>query len=118
MTTELLDEIGASDHDPRLRTSEQLVPGETNKVCAPCQARTCGRLVTDVDQRARAEIVDERQVVTVRDVRQFAPRRLRSEADEAEVGLMNAQQDGGLCTDRCFIVGGARAVRRSDFAQR
>ena len=61
MAAQLLDEIGAPDHDPRLRPAEQLVAREAHEVGAGRQARASRRLVPDVDERAGAEVVDERQ---------------------------------------------------------
>ena len=90
MAPQPLDEIGPPDDDPRLRAAEQLVAGERDEIRSGREACTCRGLVADVHERTGAEIVDERQLVTTRDVRELLQRRLLREADDAEVGLVNA----------------------------
>ena len=64
MAAQPLDELGAADDDARLRPAEQLVAGEADEVGAGREALARGRLVArSVDERARAEVVDERQPV-------------------------------------------------------
>src|SRR6266566_7695971 len=63
---------------------------------------------------SRAEVIDEWEAVQARypgDL--FEPRPLL-EADDAEVRLVDAEDDGGLRSDRALVVGRARPVRRSD----
>ena len=61
VATEPLDEVGAPDDDPGLRPAEELVAGEADEIGAVAQALRGGRLVADADERARAEVVDERE---------------------------------------------------------
>jgi hypothetical protein len=63
---------------------------------------------------ARAEVVEQRQPVTARDGRELLEPRLLREADDAEVGLVHAQEQRRLGADRPFVVGGAGPVRRPD----
>src|SRR5207302_5247324 len=105
MATQLLYEVGAPDDDPGLRPAEQLVAGEADEIRAGSEACARSRLVAEVHECTGAQIVQERQVVTMGNVCQLAQRRLRSEADDTEVGLMHAQQDRRLGSDRRFIVG-------------
>ena len=115
MAAQTLDQVGATDDDPRLRPAEQLVAREAHEVRSAGEARRRGRLVTrQFEQRARAEIVDERQAVPLRDRGELAERGLLGEADDAEVRLVDAQQRGGLGPDRTLVVGRTGAVRRSD----
>ena len=51
----------APDDDPRLRAAEELVPGEAHEVRARAQALGRRRLVADRGERARAEVVHERE---------------------------------------------------------
>ncbi len=90
MAAKLLDEICPADDDPRLRATEQLVARETDEIRPSCEACTRSRLVADLDERAGAEIIHEWQIVTARDARQFAQRRLLGKAHDAEVRLMDA----------------------------
>ena len=87
-----LDELGAADDDPGLRPAEQLVAGEADEVGAGGEARPRRRLVADVDERARAEVVDEREAVPARDAGELLEPRLLREADDAEVRLVDAQE--------------------------
>ena len=61
VTAQALDEVGPAGDDPGLRAAEQLVAGEADEVGARRQRRGRGRLALDVDERAGAEVVDERQ---------------------------------------------------------
>ena len=109
-----LDEVGAAGDDPGLRAAEQLVAGEADEVRARGERRGRRRLALDVDERARAEIVDERQLVAARDRRELVESRLLGEADDAEVRLVHAQQQRGVRPDRPLVVGGPGPVRRPD----
>ena len=62
-----LDEVGAAGDDARLRPAEQLVAGEADEVGACCERGGRGRLALELDEGARAEVVDERQLVAARD---------------------------------------------------
>jgi hypothetical protein len=117
MTAQPLDQLCASDDDPRLRSAEQLVAGEADDVRAGGEARARSRLVADVHQRARAEVVDEDQPVIPRNPRQLRDRRQLREADDAEVRLVHAQQHGSVRADSLCIVTRARSVRRADLSQ-
>ena len=61
MTPQPLDEIGPTEDDARLRPAEELVPGEAHEIGSGAQALGGRRLVADAPERARAEIVHERQ---------------------------------------------------------
>ena len=63
MAAQALDEVGAADDDPRLRPAEQLVAREADEVGARGERGGGSRLALELDERARAEVVDERQLV-------------------------------------------------------
>ena len=97
MPAQPLDEVGAAGDDPGLRAAEQLVAGEADEVGAGAQRSRRRRLALDLDERAGAEVVDERQLVPARDRGELLePRRLLGEADDAEVRLVDAQEQRGL----------------------
>src|SRR6266545_3887456 len=112
MSSQPLDELGAPDDDPRLRPAEQLVAGEADEVGAGRNARPRGRLVPQVDERSGPEVVHEWEFVALSHLRELRQGRLLREADDAEVRLMDAQEEGGLGPDRGLVVRRARAVRR------
>ena len=114
MPPQLLDEVGAAGDDPGLRAAEQLVAREADEVGARGQGGGRGRLALDVDERARAEVVEERQLVPAGDGRELLDARLLGEADDAEVRLVDAQEQRRLRPDRALVVGRARSVRRPD----
>ncbi len=64
-------------------------------------------------ERARAEVVDERELVAPRDRGELRELRALREADDAEVRLVDAQENSRLRPDRVLVVGSARAIRRS-----
>ena len=109
-----LDEVGAAGDDPGLRAAEQLVAGEADEVGSRGQRGGRRRLALDLDERARAEVVDERQPVPPRDGRQLLEAGLLREADDAEVRLVDAEEQRGLGPDRPVVVGRAGPVRRPD----
>ena len=92
----LLDELGATEHDARLRTAEQLVAAEADEIRSLFERGAGCRLVAEIDQRPGAEVVEQRQLMRVRYVGELAQRRTLGEPDEPEVRLMHAQQEGGL----------------------
>ena len=114
MAAQPLDELGAADDDARLWSAEQLVAREADEVGACSEALRRGRLVSDPTERAGAEVVDERKVVAPSDVGELRETRPLREADDAEVRLMHAQEQGGVGADRRLVVGRARAIRRPD----
>ena len=67
MPAELLDQVGAADHDAGLRPAEQLVAAEADEVGARGERVARGRLVRDLGERARAEVVEQRHAVTAGD---------------------------------------------------
>ncbi len=77
-------------HDACLRPAEQLVPGEADEAGAGGEALACLRLVAERHERARAEVVDEREVVRGGDLSQLGERRAVREAHDAEVRLVHA----------------------------
>jgi len=80
-------------------------------------AARLARAVTDVDERARPEVVDEHELVPPRHLRQVFEAGLLREADDAEVRLVHTQEHGCLGTDRRLVVGRARAVGRADLSE-
>ena len=111
-----LDELGAADDDPGLRAAEQLVAGEADEVGAGGEAlagRSARRRACD--ERAGAEVVDEREAVPAAPPRPARPR------DGCSVKPTTRKFD--WCTRSrtavsgpiaALVVGGARAVRRPD----
>ena len=63
---------------------------------------------------SRAQVVDEREPVAAGDGGDLLEPRPLLEADDAEVRLVDAEDDGRLRPDRALVVGGARPVRRPD----
>ena len=114
MPPQPLDQVGAAGEDAGLRAAEELVAREAHEVGAGGEARRGGRLVADRRERARAEIVDERQPGARRDRGQLGERGLLGEADDAEVGLVDAQDHGRLGPERTLVVGDTGAVRGAD----
>ena len=85
---------------------------------APAASAAAGRrLALDVDERAGAEVVEERQLVPASDGRELLEPRLLGEADDAEVRLVDAQEQRRLRPDRALVVGRPRPVRRPDLDQ-
>jgi hypothetical protein len=117
MPAEPLDEVGAPRHDARLRAAEELVAGEADEIGACGERLARRRLAWDVAERARTEVVDERQAVAARDRRELLDPRQLGEADDAEVRLVHAEEDRRLGPDRRLVVGCARAVRRPHLDQ-
>src|SRR6185436_16657439 len=111
MPSQPLDELGAADDDPRLRAAEQLVAGEADEVGSGLQALARGRLVAErqaaaCEERARAEVVDERQAMYAGDPNEVGEPRLLCEADHSEVRLVDAEQQRRLRADRAVVVAG------------
>ena len=96
MAAQSLDEVGAADDDPGLRAAEQLVAAEADEVGAGGERAARGRLVADVDERAGAEVVEQRQAVRACDGGELLQRRALGEADDAEVRLVHAQEQRGV----------------------
>ena len=71
MAPQPLDQLGAADEDPCLRPAEQLVAREADDVGAGGEALGGRRLVAEREERARAEVVDERQAGGARELRQL-----------------------------------------------
>src|SRR5581483_8154870 len=59
VAAEPLDEVGAPGDDSRLRTAEELVAAEADEVRAACEGRPRGRLVRELEEGARAEVVEQ-----------------------------------------------------------
>ncbi len=90
MAPEPLDQVRPAHDDACLRAPEKLVAGEADEVGARCETCTRGRLVPDLDERARAKIVDERQSMAARQLGEVFEARLLGEPDDAEVRLVDA----------------------------
>ena len=89
------DRIGAAGQDAGLRTAEQLVAREADEIAAVAQGVARERLAGQLgglEQRARADVVDQRERRLVRDPGQLAHLDAAREADHAVVGRMHAQQ--------------------------
>src|SRR5207248_11156680 len=56
MPAQALDELSTAGHDAGLRAAEELVAAEAHEVGTARERLPRGRLVGDVDQRARAEV--------------------------------------------------------------
>ena len=112
VAAQTLDEVGAADDDPGLRPAQQLVAREADEIRARAEALARGRLAGQLDEHARAEVVDERDSVAPRRLRELGDGRLLGEADEAEVRLVHAQEHRGSRPDRALVVGDPGPVRR------
>src|SRR5829696_2657499 len=114
MMPQALDQVGAADHDPRLRSAEQLVSRETNEMCTSVEARARARLVLELVEEARAKVVDQHEAAPLCERRELAEARLCREADHPEVRLVHPEDRGCRLLDRVLVVGDPRAVRRAD----
>ena len=99
---------------PACGPPSSLSPLKQTRSAPAASASRADRLVRQSLEHAGAEVVDERQLVPPRDGRELLDTRLLGEADDAEVRLVHAKQNGGVGADRALVVGCARAVRRSD----
>src|SRR5262249_52638452 len=122
VAAEELDELGPPDEDRGLRVAEQLVAGEADEICAGFQACAGRWLVAErhaptSDEGDRAQVVNERQPRSVRCPDEVGELRLLREADDTEVRLVDAEQEGRLWPNCALVVGGARTVRRPDLTQ-
>ena len=113
-------EVCASGGQPRLRSAEQLVTGEEDQVRARCEALLGHRLVPDaelrrVQQRARAEVVQEGHPMRRAHRCDVGQRRFVGEAGHAEVGAVHHQQRGGLLCDGALVVRCVGAIDGSYF---
>ncbi len=115
MHAQPLDEISTPDDDARLRPAEQLVAREADEVGTGRERLAGGGLAGQLRQHARAEIVEQRQAVPLRNRGKLLEPRLLREADDAEVRLVHAQQERRLGAHSLLVVLCARAVRRTDF---
>ena len=109
-----LDEVHPADDNACLRAAEELVARETDEIGACAKALRRCRLVADAAERAGAEIVDEWQLVTARDVSELGELRSLRESHHAEVRLMHAKDEGGVGGDRPLVVRGVRTVGGPD----
>ncbi len=111
--------LGGAHDDPRLRPAQQLVPGEADQVGARLDAgprRGLVQQVRQVEQRAGAEVVDQRHV-SARQLRQLLQPGVGREPDDPEVRLVHPQDRPRLARDRLAIVRDAGAVRGADLHQ-
>ena len=99
---------------PACGPPSSLSPGEADEVGARGERLLRRRLARQLDEHARAEVVDERQPVPPRHRRELLEPRQLGEADDAEVRLVHAQEQRRVGADRLLVVLGARAVRRAD----
>src|SRR5436305_14650621 len=99
MAPQTLDEICPARDDAGLRPADELVPREADEVGACRQRLACRRLAGNLPESPGAEVVDERQLVPVRDRGQLGELRQLGEADDAEVRLVNAQEKRRLRAD-------------------
>ncbi len=113
VTTEPLDEGGATDDDSRLRPTEKLVAGEAHEIRAFTQALRRGRLVADPGERARAEVVDDGSRVPCRDLHELGEPGTLGEPHDAEVRLVHPQEERRIRADRALVVRGPGAIRRA-----
>src|SRR5438128_11052631 len=102
MAAQPLDELGAADDGPRLGAAEQLVAGEADEVGAGGDALLRRRLVLEVDEDARAEVVDERKVVPVRELGELGRLGPFGEADDTEVRRMD-RAAGARARTCCYV---------------
>ena len=120
MAADALDD-GPRPHDhARLGAAEQLVAGEADDVRAGLDGAARRGLVGEVgqvEQLARAEVVDQRHAPLGRELGQLAEPRRRREADDAEVRLVDAHDGGRLGADRGLVVAQRRPVGRPHLDQ-
>ena len=72
MAAQALDQVAAPDDDAGLRPAEELVAGKAHEIRAGAQALRWSRLVADRRERSGAQVVDERELVRTRDLREVA----------------------------------------------
>ena len=117
-----VDETRPAEHDARLRSPEQLVAREAHEVGAQTQARRSvgfrrQTLRREIDERAAAEILDQRHAVRAAELRQLGQRHLGDEAAQLEVAAVDLEQQRGARAERSLVVGQVRAVRGADLDQ-
>ena len=119
MTPQLRDSQGAASGDAGLRSTEQLVPAERHDI-RPIVHGLLDRLLTPepeargIEQRAAAEVVDERDAALVRELRQIRRGGLGHEAPQREVARVDPEDRRGLGGDRIRVVAHVGAVRGPD----
>ena len=69
----------------------------------------------EIDKTAGAQVDDQRQLMLVRDSRDFRLRHMSHESTDLVVAQVHFHERGGLGTDRTLVVSGVRAIRRADF---
>src|SRR5438094_5377065 len=116
------DDRAFADDDPGLRAAEQLVARERHEVDSGGDDLGHGRLVgkaprPQVDQRAGAQILHDRNAALTAELDQLAARHVRGEADHAVVRGVNLQQQRGGRADGFGVVAQVRAVGGTDLAQ-
>ena len=121
MAAEPGDEVCATDDAPGLWASEELVAAERDEVGARREGAgdrglVAGEAPFGVEQ-ARADVVEERDLLRVGERRELGGRRLRGEADDAVVGGVDLEDRRGAIDDRPAVVGDPGAVRGTDLDQ-
>ncbi len=119
---DLRDQFPAADHEAGLRPAEQLVARESDEVGAVGHGFRHRRFVREtearqIDQRAGTEIVNERNVMLLRQRGEFARRHLLGEAFDAVVGGVNLQNEPGLRANGCGVILLVCAVGGADLDQ-
>ena len=114
------DEVGATDDQPGLRPTDQLVAAERDQVGAGGEALGRRRLVGEAESRGleqgpAPQVVDDDRAVLVGEPGELDRIRCLDEPGLREVRRMDAQDDGRPpVRERRFEVGGAGPVRRPD----
>ena len=108
-----------ADDEADLRAAEQLVAGKGHDIGAVGHRLAHGFLLRQaisrhVDQRARAEIVEQRLAGGMGDARDLASVDRRRETLDAVVGCVGFDEKAGFVGDGAPIIVGMRAIGRAD----
>ena len=116
------DQIRAADDEPRLRSAEQFVAAEGNKIGSLRQRLSRGRLVrqapaAEIDQRPAAEIFDKGYFMLASECGEICRSGGGGKALDRIVAGMRLEDQPGLRPDRGCKVGEMGAVGGPDLTQ-
>ncbi len=126
VAADLIDEIGSSHDDSRLRPAKQFVAGEHDDVGAVLDRlphrrlgrRPCGRRSVEPRhagvEETRADVRHEGATVRRGQFGKLPVSDLLGESLDAVVRGMDLEHDGGALVEGALVVGGTRAVRGAD----
>ncbi len=116
-----MDQLVVAGDDARLRAAQQLVAAERDEIHASFEALLGARLVhaewPQVRHAAAAEVFVEGDVVLSGQGGQLVQRGLLGETGDAEVGMVDGEDEGGVVVDGLAVVVEMGLVGGADFAE-